>query len=104
MIVVKTPPVEAWQGLLLRPAFDAASLQEKVSAILNDIKTNGDEAVLKYTAMYDGVQADNLVVTRDEITVAHKQLTDDLKKAIELAANNIKNFHAKQLPGKEEII
>src|SRR4051794_39378095 len=104
MIVVKNPPREAWQGLLQRPAFDAASLQEKVSAILNDVKANGDKAVLKYTAMYDGVQLDNLVVTKEEIAAAHQQIYNDLQGAIELAANNIKTFHSKQLLPKEEII
>src|SRR5438309_1011769 len=97
MIVVKNPPREAWQGLLQRPAFDAASLQEKVSAILNDLKANGDAAVLKYTAMYDGVQSGNLIVTQEEIAAASQQISADLKEAIELAANNIRTFHAKQL-------
>src|SRR4051794_18517939 len=104
MIVVKNPPKEAWQGLLLRPAFDAASLQEKVSAILNDVKAGGDEAVLKYTAMYDGVQLDNLVVTEEEIVTAGQQIDGDLKEAIKLAANNIRTFHSRQLSSKDEII
>ncbi len=104
MIVVKNPPREAWRGLLQRPAFDAASLQEKVSAILNDVKANGDKAVLKYTAMYDGVQSDNLIVSQEEIADASKQVSIDLKKAIELAVNNIGAFHARQLTSKEEII
>jgi len=103
MIVVKNPPKEAWQGLLQRPAFDAASLQEKVAAILDDIKAHGDEAVLKYTAMYDGVQVDNLIVTKEEIAAAHQQISDELKEAITLASNNIKVFHAKQISAKEEI-
>ncbi|TKK67768.1 histidinol dehydrogenase [Ilyomonas limi] len=104
MIVVKNPPREAWQGLLQRPAFDAVSLQEKVAAILNDIKTNGDEAVLKYTALYDGVQLDNFIVTKEEIAAAHQQISNELKAAIVLAANNIKTFHAKQLTAKKEVI
>src|SRR4051794_9452530 len=104
MIVVKNPPREAWHGLLLRPAFDAASLQEKVSAILNDVKANGDKAVLKYTAMYDGVQPDSLIVSQEEIAAASQQVSIDLKKAIEVAANNISAFHARQLTSKEEII
>jgi histidinol dehydrogenase len=104
MIVVKNPPREAWRGLLQRPAFDAVSLQEKVSAILNDIKAKGDAAVLKYTAMYDGVQSGNLIVTQEEIAAARQQINADLKEAIELAANNIRTFHAKQLTPKEERI
>ena len=104
MIIVKNPPREAWQGLLQRPAFDAVSLQEKVSAILNDVKKNGDEAVLRYTAMYDGVQSDNLVVTNEESERAYQQISIELKGAIQLAANNIKTFHAKQVINKEEIV
>jgi len=107
MIVVKNPPREAWNGLLQRPAFDAASLQEKVSAILDDVKANGDAAVLKYTAMYDGVQSGksgNLIVTQEEIAAASQQISADLKEAIELAASNIRVFHANQLTSKEERI
>jgi len=104
MIVVKNPPGEAWPGLLQRPAFDAASLQEKVAAILNDIKVNGDGAVLKYTALYDGVQLDNLLVTAEEIAAAHQQISNDLKASIQVAANNIRTFHSKQLTNKTEVI
>lgn len=104
MIVVKNPPREAWQGLLQCPAFDAASLQEKVAAILNDIKVNGDEAVLKYTALYDGVQLDNLLVTAEEIAAAQQQISNDLKASIQVAANNIRIFHLKQLTNKTEVI
>src|SRR4051794_17016769 len=104
MIVVKNPPKEAWKGLLLRPAFNAISLQEKVSAILNDIKAKGDEAVIKYTALYDGAQLNNLIVREEEIAASIAQVSNELKEAIQLAANNIKTFHQKQFGTKEEVI
>ena len=104
MIVVTNPPREAWQGLLRRPAFDAASLQEKVAAILNDVKSNGDDAVLKYTALYDGVQLNNLLVTEAEVETAHRQVSNELKEAITVAANNIKAFHEKQLTTKRDVV
>lgn len=104
MIVIKNPPKEAWQALLLRPAFDAASLQEKVAAILDDIKQNGDAAVLKYTAMYDGVELNNLLVSNEEIAAAQEQISNELKEAITVAAKNIEIFHSKQLTSKREVI
>ncbi len=89
--------------VLKRPAFDNSALQEKVKAVLANVKLDGDTAVLKYTSQFDGVALDSFVVSEAEITEAPSLVSDDLKQAIEQAAANIKAFHCKQLSPIEVI-
>jgi len=103
MKLISYPDKKDWKALLQRPVFDTASLQEKVSTVLNDVKQNGDAAIKKYTAQFDGIELDNFVVTHDEINQGVAELTDELKKAIQVAANNINAFHQQQI-GNVEII
>ena len=49
------PNIDERKQLLLRPAFDTSSLQEKVKIVLNDVKLKGDTAVKKFTQEFDGV-------------------------------------------------
>lgn len=94
------PEKEIWQQILQRPAFDFKQLESKVSAILEDIKLNGDAAVEKYTASFDGVELNEFAVTEKEISEAVATVDTNVKTAIELAKNNITTFHTSQ---KEEI-
>jgi histidinol dehydrogenase len=96
MKIIKNPKLSDWPSLLQRPAFETASLNEKVKAVLDDIKANGDAAVRKYTAQFDKVELDNLLVSNDEIAKGAEQLSSQLKKAIESAAANIRKFHEAQ--------
>ena len=96
-------PPGGWNALLKRPAFDVASLNEKVSAILQKIKTNGDAAVRDFTQRFDGVSLDDFIVGEAEKKAVEHALSDALKTAIQTAANNIKTFHQKQISLPEKI-
>ncbi len=93
MKIYINPEKNTWQQILQRPAFNYKQLESKVSAILEDVKLNGDDTVKKYTADFDGVELDELAVTEKEITEAIAKVDDELKTAIELAKNNITEFH-----------
>ncbi len=97
------PAKKEWSKLLQRPTFDTVSLQGKVKAVLADVKQNGDAAIEKYTAQFDGVQLNDFVVTENEMNAAVAALSDELKEAIQTAANNINTFHQQQT-GKVEIV
>ncbi|MBP9213690.1 MAG: histidinol dehydrogenase, partial [Chitinophagaceae bacterium] len=86
-----------------RPAFDTTSLQEKVKGILIDVKQHGDAAIKKYTQQFDGVELNNFEVNQNEINEAVTLLADDLKQAIQVAANNINAFHQQQM-AKVEVV
>ena len=96
-----TLPPGGWQMLLPRPAFDTASLTQKVTAILEEIRRRGDAAVRGYTKQFDGVQLADFMVGEDEKREAGNLLSGELKSAIETAAANIEIFHRQQITQPE---
>jgi histidinol dehydrogenase len=103
MKIYTYPEQKEWKKLLLRPTFDNVNLQEKVKSVLSDVQQNGDAAIKKYTVQFDGIELNNFVVTEKEIVYAVANLSNDLKQAIETAANNINTFHQKQTSTVEVI-
>lgn len=102
MQVYIQPTRESWPGIISRPAMNAVALEEKVSAILNDIRQNGDAALLKYTASFDGVTLSQPALS-DEEWAAADTIPEPLKAAISQAAANIKLFHAQQIQAPEKV-
>lgn len=96
MQIFINPEKKEWPKLLQRPVFDSSSLIEKVSAILSDVKQNGDVAVKKYAQQFDGVNLAGLKVGEEEIAEANELVDAQLKDAIALAKNNIALFHEAQ--------
>ena len=100
--LIKYPKRSEWNELLKRPAMETASLEASVSAVLKEVKENGDEAVRRFTTIFDKVVFDTLEVTEEEIQKSISETSAELKEAINIAANNIQIFHEAQL--KEEAI
>lgn len=96
MKIVQYPERAAWQQLLTRPAIDNSSLQQKVKEVMTEVKLQGDTAVKKFTRQFDGVDLADWVVSEKEIREAASLLSDELKRAISQAAENIELFHQKQ--------
>src|SRR5262245_11041530 len=91
------PDRNNWQSLLRRPVIDQSLLLDKVKAILNDVRDNGDEALRKYSLQFDKVDIDQFEVTAAEIAKAEELVSSSLKEAIHIAAANIKRFHEQQV-------
>lgn len=97
MKIYKYPKPEEWGELLKRPTFDNATLFDIVRGVLDDVKKNGDAAVKAYELKFDKVDLPSLIVTEDEIKEAEGLISDDLKKGILLAKDNIAKFHQAQI-------
>lgn len=97
------PKRELWSELIVRPSLDTAALDKKVRKILAKVKDKGDKAVRKYTREFDGVSLKKIIVPESEMVQAYHELDDALREAIQLAANNIRSFHALQLPREEHL-
>ena len=69
-----------------------------VRNILDDIKANGDKAVVKYTSKFDSdkVTVENMEVGRMEIEAAYENVDSGFLDALKEAAENIRTFHEKQ--------
>lgn len=94
--IIINPLKAIWARLTQRPETDHKKLYDTVSAVLADVKANGDEAVKKYTLQFDKADVDDVKVTDKEISEAIINVSDELKNAIQLAKNNIEKFHAAQ--------
>ena len=69
-----------------------------VKEIVADIKSEGDAALLRYTARFDGAsfESGQLRVTPEELQAAYGQVEESFVTAIRAAAANIRVFHARQ--------
>jgi len=103
MEIFKYPSREEWASLQARPVFDYTVLFDKVRKILDDVRENGDKAVINYTSQFDGVSLDALEVTKEEIAEAAPLLSVELKQAIEMSRRNIWKFHSEQQQEFDEI-
>lgn len=96
MKIVKYPERSDWHRLLERPYIDVSKLNGTVADILDDVRKNGDDAVRRYEAKFDGVSLASLAVTEEELDSAVNEVSGELKSAIELAHSNIEKFHMSQ--------
>ncbi|MDE6035003.1 MAG: histidinol dehydrogenase [Ruminococcus sp.] len=70
---------------------------ESVSAIIEDVKNNGDTAVNNYTLKFDGKLPEYYEVPRDVINDAMTEADEDFVNALLNAQENIADFHNRQV-------
>ena len=68
-----------------------------VDTVLAEVRAKGDAALFAYTERFDGVALTNLQVSEDEIEAAWATLDPDFIKTLEMAAENIRQFHQLQV-------
>jgi histidinol dehydrogenase len=100
---VKGLSQSGWESRLGRPVADTFSLESTVGPILNEIKEKGDEAVRRFSLMFDKVKLENLEVGEAEIKEAASKIPENLKHAIDQARINIEIFHRSQVQIPESI-
>jgi len=85
-------------NLVNRSNMDLFTQDETVRKILNDVKKNGDEAVLQLTHQYDRhrLPLEQIQVTADEIKAAYKELKKEELNALREAVKRIRLFHERQ--------
>ena len=97
------PDINSCSKILTRPAMDLQDLEESVGRIIDEVRERGDEALLDLTARFDGVRLAELRVSKEEIELSEEQLSEELKQAIQVAANNIRTFHQAQAQAPEVV-
>lgn len=80
-----------------------SNVEGTVKSIIADVRLNGDAALKKYTAQFDGYAGESLEVSETELDEAVKSLTPRYIQTLESSIANIKKFHKKQLRGNFEI-
>jgi histidinol dehydrogenase len=86
--------------LLERAESNLLGLLEKVGAITAAVGERGDEALLAYTAEFDGARLSSgqLRVREEEFRQAEQALKPPVKEAIAACIENVRLFHSRQLP------
>jgi len=100
---IKYPNKDTWSEILKRPAQEKKNLEAIVLGVFEDIKKDGDKALKSYTAKFDGAELDNLLVSEQEFAEATASTPNNLKAAIDNAAQNIYKFHKVQETEEEKI-
>lgn len=74
-------------------------IEAKVRAIIDDVKLNGDEALLKYTRRFDGVKLSprQIRIEENEISGAFQNITSDFISTLKAITQNVSTFYEKQL-------
>ncbi len=88
---------EEIQRLIIRNADPNQSIQEIVNGILDNVKSNGDEALKEYALKFDQVNLDKLYLEKEEIEALASTISRDQQRALEIAFQNIHKFHSTQL-------
>ena len=90
------PSKSTWKTICKRPEINSADLSSIVNGILENVKINGDSAIRLYAEKFDGVSPKNFLTSEQEISLSKKQVSQELKSAIQLAKKNIECFHKGQ--------
>lgn len=85
--------------LIKRSPNQYTQYEDTVNGIIRDVRENGDKAVFSYTRKFDkwDACADNIRVTDAEIKEAYSKLDPEFIKVMHKSADNIREFHAKQV-------
>ena len=75
----------------------AVNVEQIVADIIADVRANGDRAVLDYNLKFDKADLDTLLVSREEIEEAFAAVEPQFLNILEQAAENIRDFHSKQV-------
>lgn len=100
MNIYINPEREQWAALCRRAEQDNSLIAERVEAIVERVREQGDEALLSLAYEIDGVQLSALEVSREEFMQAEREVSVEVKAAIEVAVQNIEAFHRAQLPSE----
>lgn len=97
MKTITYPERSTWENLIKRATLDSSSLEASVSSIMEEVRVNGDQALVDFSKKFDKVEA-----TEIKLNLAEREFEIDpeLADAIKLAATNIEKFHQAQ---KEEV-
>jgi len=94
----------AFATLLSMKREDSPDVDAAVAEIIAEVRHDGDAALLRYTERFD-----RLILTSDRLAFSEAEIADEVARvsaddraALELAANRIRAYHARQMPWDEQ--
>ena len=92
------PARETWAELCSRPSNANPVVRERVEAILQRVREQGDEALRQLSLEIDRRPLEQIEVSPEEILEAEVRVSADVKRAVAAAEANIRAFHEAQRP------
>lgn len=86
--------------LLPRASFDTSSARGQVQGLVDDVKLNGDRALIEQTKRFDGIELESIIVPQAKFEEAWDALDNELKEALTQAKNRITKVHSEQVPSE----
>ena len=96
MEILKNKTLAEALELCERPTITEEQIIPVIDGIFDEVRKNGDSALIKYTHFFDKVNLTELRVSQKEIDAAEKSVSEELKEAIQVAKANIEQFHRSQ--------
>ena len=101
IININQPDFEVlFQAVLAAKREDSPDVDAVVAEIIADVRMRGDTAVIELTTKFDrlNLTADTLAFSREEILAHCANVPAQERAALELAAERIRAYHARQMP------
>ena len=118
IVNVKDTGLAQVEKMLVKPAFDQVELNPKireankklfgkdmtaaeiVEMIVNEVRCEGDRAVIKYTKLIDRTEFTpaEFLVTEAEYETAYKEADKEIVESLKKAAANVRQYHQEQKP------
>lgn len=90
-----------FDALVRRSDMDMGAVTPVVSQILDEVKNGKDDALIAQISKFDRWQpknADELKISTEQMKIAFENLDDELKNALKLAYERIKEYHERTKP------
>jgi histidinol dehydrogenase len=90
----------AFEKIVERSSLGKDRVRKKVSRILEDVKKDGDKALIRYTRCFDNVdlRRREIKVSEAEISGAYQNLKPGILETLKAVIQNINKFYINQLP------
>ncbi|MGG5207543.1 histidinol dehydrogenase [Chryseobacterium sp. MIQD13] len=103
MKIYRYPERKTWPDLVKRPVIEQKEISGLIAEIFDAVEKDGDKALIEFNKKFDKAVTSQITVSQEEVDNAEKEISEDLKKAIRQAKENIAKFHASQAAETEKI-
>ncbi|SHF73217.1 histidinol dehydrogenase [Chryseobacterium vrystaatense] len=103
MKIYRYPERETWPEMVKRPVLEREEISGLITEIFESVEKEGDKALIQFNEKFDKAITPQLTVSETELEDAEQNVSEDLKKAIRQAKENISKFHTAQIAESEKI-
>ncbi|WP_343608517.1 histidinol dehydrogenase [Chryseobacterium oranimense] len=103
MKIYRYPERNAWPDLVKRPVMKQEEISGLIKNIFDAVEKQGDSALIEFNKKFDKAVTPQIAVSEEELENAADKISEDLKKAIKQAKENISKFHNAQIAETEKI-